>query len=292
MSEADFLRGLAPAKVNLVLEVTGKRPDGYHEIDSILQTLELADRVTLRRSGPSGVLTTGPFAGGVPADDTNLAWRAASELASRCSRSLDGVSISLEKSIPAAGGLGGGASDAATVLRLLKRWWPEASEAAIVDSANAVGSDEAFFLAGGTARIQGRGDFVTPLTPLDRREVVLFVSGIALERKTTRMFAALDEHSFDTGSIAEAFARRPPRRFGSTDVYNAFERVAFAVFDGLADLHAELEARTGEPIRLAGAGPTLFWIGDESGAAAVASAASGRPCTAIRTATARSLWSR
>lgn len=292
MPELDVLTAPAPAKVNLVLEVTGVRPDGYHEIDTILQTLELADTVTISRGDRDGVAVEGPFATGTPADETNLAWGAATALAQRCGRSVEGLGISLRKEIPAAGGLGGGASDAATTLRLLQRWWPEATEAHVRAAAAEVGSDEAFFLVGGTARARGRGEQVTPLPPFERQAVVLFVPPATIERKTARMFAALDQHPFDEGAVVEKFVREFSRSIRAADVYNAFERVAFDVFDGLGALWETLEQRAGVPVRLAGAGPTLFWIGTERDAAHVAGAAAGTPCTAISTFTAESLWRR
>ena len=156
------LRGHAPAKVNLVLEVTGVRPDGYHEIDTVLQTLELCDTVTVQFGGRLGVRVSGPYAAGTPADPTNLAWQAAEGLAAACGRPIADLAISLDKQIPPAGGLGGGASDAATVLRLLGNHW-HVDEPILLDVANRIGSDEAFFLTGGTARATGRGERVTPL---------------------------------------------------------------------------------------------------------------------------------
>ena len=275
----------APAKVNLVLEVTGVRADGFHEIDTVLQTLELADRVDLLLDSEPGVSVSGPFAGGTPADETNLAWRAAAGLARACGESTSGLHIHLEKQIPPAGGLGGGASDAATVLRLLQRAWPAATDALLFDIASGIGSDEAFFLAGGTARARGRGDDVTPLPPLARHGVVLFVPPFTLERKTARMFAALDRHPFDTGAVSDAFVRLESGNVTSADVFNAFERVAFDLFGELAALWEQLEQRIDEPVRLAGAGPTLFWIGSEERAATVAAAALGLACTVIQTAT-------
>lgn len=281
-------RGLtapAPAKVNLVLEVTGVRADGFHEIDTVLQTLELADRVDVALDAEPGVSVSGPFAAGTPADETNLAWRAAAGLGRACGESTERLRIRLEKRIPPAGGLGGGASDAAAVLRLLQQAWPAATDAMLLDVANGIGSDEAFFLTGGTARARGRGEDVTPLAPLGRHGVVLFVPPATLERKTARMFAALDRHPFDTGAVSEAFARRDGGKVTSADVFNAFERVAFDLFDDLAALWEQLEGRIGEPVRLAGAGPTLFWIGSEARAAIVAAAAQGLACTVIETAT-------
>jgi len=287
----EVLRGVAPAKVNLVLEVLGKRGDGYHEIDTILQTLALADEVSITFGTDEGVEVTGPFAAGTPADETNLAWRAARMLADRLGR-RERFRISLDKRIPAAGGLGGGASNAATVLRLLQRRWPDASEELLFELAAAVGSDEAFFLHGGTVRARGRGEVVERLMPLARHGVVLFVPFETIELKTARMFAALSEQPFDDGEVAAAFVRKAPAAFAAEDVYNAFERVAFDVFPGLANLSEDLEQRTGRPVRLAGAGPTLYWIGAMTDARAVAAMAVGAACTIIPTETVDSVWQR
>ena len=286
----EVLHGDAPAKVNLVLEVLGRRPDGYHELDTVLQTLELADRVTVAFGADAGVDVCGPFAAGCPADRTNLAWRAAEALAGLTGRETTGLRITLDKRIPAAGGLGGGASDAATVLRLLQRAWPGVTDAMLLAAAERVGSDEPFFVLGGTVRARGRGEQVTALPPLPTHDVVLFLPLVTIDRKTARMFAALGALPFDDGTVAAGFGERPPGYLRPDDVYNSFERVAFDVFDGLAALWEQLEQRTGVAVRLAGAGPTLFWIGPEGSGAAVARSAAGLPCTVIPTRTAPSLW--
>ncbi|MGI8927309.1 MAG: hypothetical protein ACR2HN_11800, partial [Tepidiformaceae bacterium] len=160
----------------------------------------------------------------------------------------------------------------------------------LLAAAAAVGSDSPFFLAGGTARARGRGERVTPLPTLPRHGVVLFLPPETLELKTVRAFAALALHPYDAGGVTAAFAAASPPAFSSADVHNAFERVAFDLFPGLARLWEALEARTGGPIRLAGAGPTLFWIGPEARTAAIAAAGEGLACTTIPTATAGPLW--
>lgn len=297
------LTAAAPAKINLVLEVLGKREDGYHDIATIMQTLELADRVTLTFGAEPGVTVTGPYAQGTPADESNLAWRAAMRLAEQGGRSLGDVQIVIEKQTPAAAGLGGGASDAATTLRLLVAPEPPAplpagegggrrGEESLVAVANAVGSDVVFFLTGGTALATGRGEIVDALPDLREHGVVLFVPRRTLERKTARMFAALDEMPFDDGSVSAALRMRLPCELRTVDVYNAFERVAFDMFPGLAKLWEELETRIEEPIRLAGAGPTLFWIGPPEEAGGVTARAEGLDCTVISTRTGRSPWRR
>ncbi len=281
----------SPAKINLVLEVLGRREDGYHEVDTIFQTLALGGSVTLEfGSDQPGVFAGGPCSRGVPADESNLAWRAAEELALRAGRQVAGLRIELEKAVPASAGLGSGASDAATTLRLLQREWPNVTDEMVIEAANAVGSDEACFAYGGTVRGTGRGDRVLPLGALGRHGVVLFVPHISLERKTARMFAELSKLPFDNGGIAARWAKDPPHRLGGEDIYNSFERVAFDVFPALAGLWEQLEARLGEPVRMAGAGPTLFWIGHERAARTVAAAVEGLPCDVFPTYTAGSLW--
>jgi 4-diphosphocytidyl-2-C-methyl-D-erythritol kinase len=170
----------------------------------------------------------------------------------------------------------------------------DAPEDVLVESAARVGSDEPFFLVGGTGRGRGRGELVEPLPPLASRAVVLFLSPLNVAHKTARMFEALARQGqFDTGSVtARVSARLTATPIGPDDVYNAFERVAFDVFPGLASLHEQLETRIARPIHLAGAGPTLFWLGDPGARDAVVSVAAGLPCSVIATATAASLWKR
>ncbi|MGK2965838.1 MAG: 4-(cytidine 5'-diphospho)-2-C-methyl-D-erythritol kinase [Tepidiformaceae bacterium] len=279
--------GRAPAKINLVLEVLGRRADGYHEIDTVLQTLELSDGVSIR-PGPPVVEVTGPFAEGTPRDATNLALRALVALRER-GANVPEMTVTLDKRIPPAGGLGGGASDAATVLRLVQALTGCGDEV-LIAAANAVGSDEAALVLGGTVRARGRGDAVEVLPDIEDHGVVLFVPGATIDGKTGRMFGALAGTSFDNGAVAERFAATRSAKLTGLDIYNAFERMAFDVFEGLWRLHEELELRTGEPVRLAGAGPTLFWIGHEDEADTVTARAGDADCRVIRTRTARSLW--
>lgn len=281
----EVLRGRAPAKVNLVLEVLGKRPDGYHAIDTVLQELAFGDEVEMRPSTSMEIVAEGPYAAGTPTDATNLAWRAF-ELAAERAGYTGSAAIRLTKNVPAAGGLGGGASDAACVLRLCRQWMPGLTHADMLAVASQIGSDEAFFLVGGTARATGRGECVEALAPLPRHDVVLFVPQETIAGKTGRLFAALGQTPFDDGSVTRSFVAKHPRAITSLDVFNAFERVAMDVFAGMSGLWQELEERTGEPIRLAGAGPTMFWIGPTGSGRAVAERAAGAPCTVIATATA------
>ncbi len=279
----------ASAKVNLVLEVLGRRPDGYHEVDTLLQTLALADTVSLQLTGGADRLeVSGPLAEAVPLGPDNLALRAVAEL--RRMAAIPAAAIHIHKRVPVAAGLGGGASDAATVLRLLQRDLPGLTESDLLAAANATGSDEAFFLRGGTARATGRGECLSRLPPLPPHDVVLLVPPVRLPGKTAHMFQRLDAHPFDTGGRAPALARSLPRTLTSADLYNPFERVAFDAVPGLAALHAQATRKVGGPVRLAGAGPSLFWIGPPGAGADVASRCRGLECHVILTQTTGSQW--
>ncbi|HUG54375.1 MAG TPA: 4-(cytidine 5'-diphospho)-2-C-methyl-D-erythritol kinase [Vicinamibacteria bacterium] len=168
---AGELRLRSYAKVNLGLEVLGPRLDGYHELRTIFQTIGLHDDVLLRRR-PQGLSVRCDHPA-VPLDDSNLALRAARDL-QRYARVEDGVEIVLTKRIPVAGGLGGGSSNAATVLMGLDRLWRLGlGTAGLHPLARRLGADVPYFLVGGTALGLARGDEVYPLHRQVRAHVVV-----------------------------------------------------------------------------------------------------------------------
>jgi 4-diphosphocytidyl-2-C-methyl-D-erythritol kinase len=287
------LSGPAPAKINLSLDILGPREDGYHELATVLQTLALAGEV---RAGPAPgahdtIAASGPFAEGTPLDDTNFALAALTALRA-LGVAVPPLAVHLVKRVPAAGGLGGGASDAATVLRLVQRAL-DLPDAIVARAAEQVGSDEPALLLGGTVLAEGRGERVTPLPGLPVHGVVLFLPGVQVERKTGRMFAARARiGAWDDGSatrrLTGLFATAPHLTPGMLS--NGFEPVIDALVPGLGALRHAIEQRIGEPVRLAGAGPALFWIGEPERAAAVAEAARGLDCAVVPTETAPSPW--
>ena len=170
------VRVCAPAKINLDLRVLRRRPDGFHEVITILQSIALHD--TLSIAARRGPLTVRCAASAVPADRGNLVWTAAAALWRALGRSGDpaGAGVVIRKRIPAAAGLGGASSDAASALRALRlRWEPSASSRLLEDVAAEVGSDVPFFLRGGTARATGRGERLRRLPALRGCWVVLAV---------------------------------------------------------------------------------------------------------------------
>jgi 4-diphosphocytidyl-2-C-methyl-D-erythritol kinase len=175
------LRVRALAKVNLMLRLIGRRPDGYHEVRTVLQSLALHDALTFTTTrGPLRIETDDPEC---PVDRANLVWGAAERLWRAAGRpgAPRGVTIRIEKRIPARAGLGGGSSDAAAAVRALAAVWRvKAGERELCAVAASLGADVPFFLEGGTVLGTGRGDLLWPLADAPKAWVVLVVPGFGV----------------------------------------------------------------------------------------------------------------
>lgn len=154
-------RVLAPAKVNLFLEILGKRPDGFHEIITVMQAVSLFDVVNVtRRPGDIDIVCD---AEGVPPGRKNIAWRASEAMLHLLSAD-EGVRVEIDKTIPVGRGLGGGSSDAASVILAINRLWDDVLDTEKLEEiAGNLGSDVPFFLHGGTALCRGKGESVSPV---------------------------------------------------------------------------------------------------------------------------------
>ena len=163
----------AHAKVNLDLRVLGTRPDGFHELRTVFQSLDLHDTITCAsRSGPITISCRTP---GVPLDQTNIVWKAAAELWKELGRNGEpcDVKITIKKEIPVQAGLGGGSANAAAALLALARLWGGAPIAFLRELAARIGADVPFFLSGGTALGLGRGEEIYPLVDMPPHWVVI-----------------------------------------------------------------------------------------------------------------------
>jgi 4-diphosphocytidyl-2-C-methyl-D-erythritol kinase len=217
---------LAPAKLTWTLRVTGVRPDGYHLIDAEMVSLDLADRITITPSDTTVISVDGPFADGVPTDGRNL-----------CHRALDlaglRAHVHIDKTIPHGGGLGGGSTDAAAVLR-----WAGVDDAA--DAAR-IGADVPFCLHGGRARVTGIGEVIERLDHIDRT-VTLVVPPLTVS--TPAVYRAWD----DLGG---------PTAAGPNDL----EPAALVVEPALRRWRDLIGDRCGVTPTLAGSGATWFVVG-------------------------------
>ena len=154
------------AKVNLTLDVLGKRPDGYHDLQSVMQTISIRDDVELD-IGTGKPWSLSCSAEGIPEDERNLAWKAAKVFCDKLGKDPNGLSIHITKRIPSGAGLGGGSADAAAVLRALNRFYDSPlSVFALAELGAQVGSDVPFCTLTGTAMVEGRGERLRPLPPM------------------------------------------------------------------------------------------------------------------------------
>jgi 4-diphosphocytidyl-2-C-methyl-D-erythritol kinase len=161
-----------PAKVNLSLRVLGRRHDGYHELDTLFQAIDLEDTLELREASSS--LTLSCDDASVPVDESNLVLRAARLLHERHGRPRAGIAFHLRKAIPVEAGLGGGSSDAAGALLLASEHWGlDLDRRSLAGLGRELGADVPFFFTGGTARGRGRGDEITSLSPLEPGPLLL-----------------------------------------------------------------------------------------------------------------------
>jgi 4-diphosphocytidyl-2-C-methyl-D-erythritol kinase len=187
------LESLSPAKVNLNLAVTGRRADGYHRLVSLMACVDLYDRIRFRFEGSR--ITIKCSATGVPADDTNLAFRAAARFEEALARKGEfarlGLRMDLDKRIPAGAGLGGGSSNAATVLKVLNRHFNHPfSFDELSAIALSLGADVPFFLFGRPAIVTGIGEQLAPYSGLAPFAVLIVFPGLGLS--TAAVYRALN----------------------------------------------------------------------------------------------------
>jgi 4-diphosphocytidyl-2-C-methyl-D-erythritol kinase len=257
--------GLAPAKVNLGLRVLAKRADGFHDLRTRMLAVEVCDRVELSARDEPGVdlALSGPFAQGVPPDARNLAWRAAASLLRLAPPTPPGgIALRLEKQVPAQAGLGGGSSDAATVLlgaSALLGLDPDGAE--VVRAAADLGSDVTFFLAAraqGYALAEGRGERCTPLAlPPADVWIALLVPGLGAS--TAEVYAACrPAPAEDAGDPFEGDASQ-----ALDSLHNDLEPAALEVVPELARWRALLDDAGLDDAafgawRLSGSGSSFF----------------------------------
>lgn len=258
----------AYAKINLSLEVLGKRGDGYHELVSVMQCLTLHDELSFALADDI-TLSCGreELAG-----EANLVLRAARLLREASGTPL-GARIELTKGIPVAAGLGGGSSDAAATLEALHRLWRlRFSRRRLLDLAAALGSDVPFFFYGPTALAYGRGERLRPLRPPQPYSVVLAVPHLGIPEKTRRLYSALTPEYYSDGKATAALAAllAAGRQIDPALMVNTFERIVLRDFPLARACRAALLAAGAPWVRLSGSGPASYtFFEDEAVASAV-----------------------
>ena len=273
-----MIRVDAPAKLNLYLHVTGRRADGYHELDSLVSFTAFGDTLEIAPAEAPALELSGPFASGLEAGD-NLATRAAAALAGKLGRAAH-LRIVLEKRIPVAAGLGGGSADAAALLRGLARLWRLGPEHADIlgEVALGLGADVPVCLHGRAACMAGIGERLSAPPPLPPCAVLLVNPGVPVP--TGRVFAArqgpysgaarIEESPADAGALAALLRERR----------NDLEAPALAEAPAIGRVLARLDGAPGCLLaRMSGSGGTCFGLfaGEAEAAAAARAIARAHP---------------
>jgi 4-diphosphocytidyl-2-C-methyl-D-erythritol kinase len=279
----------AHAKINLHLGILGRRPDGYHEVETVLQTHALHDTLTCDEyDGPFSLSCDRP---GVPVDAANLVWRAAALLAEVTGRgTMADARIRIEKRIPMQAGLGGGSADAAAALLALTRLWQlEVAPRTLHAIAARLGADVPFFLEGGTALGTGRGDELRPLPdfPVSSVLVVMPPCGVPTADAYRWHDARVAARATSAGAAADAGAAaaavgRWPDRPGQWPAWlsrcrNDFEPVVGERLAEVPEAVARLQASGATLAALSGSGAALFGLFASEAAADAAALGFDRP---------------
>lgn len=250
-----------PAKLNLFLEVLGKRPDGYHDLATLMVAVSLFDTLEFKEDASQDITLTlaSPDNLRLSVGPDNLVWRAA-DLLRRRTNHCGGATIRLHKRIPLAAGLAGGSSDAAGTLVGLNRLWRLGlADAELAELGAELGSDVAFFLHGNAAWCTGRGEIVTPLRPGRELWFVLVCPPVGLS--TAAVFKALEPPALphDGTPLREAVERGDVNAIGQR-LFNRLQPVAERLCPEVAELSRDLSQVGAAGCLMSGSGSTLFLL--------------------------------
>lgn len=268
--------GFAPAKVNLYLHVIGRRPDGYHLLDSLVVFAALGDRLTVRADDRLSLAVDGPRGEAVPAGSDNLVLRAAEALRRECGARTPGASIRLTKELPVAGGIGGGSADAAAALRLLHALWrPDLPPERLYAIAAALGSDIPVCLSRRPAFMAGIGERLAPAPALPPAWLVLVNPGVPVP--TGPVFAGLRGFGAPAPALPARIADASALAALLSERRNDLEPPAQGRTPVITTVLAALRRQEGCLIaRMSGSGGTCFGLFATGEAAERAAAAIGR----------------
>ena len=260
----------AYAKINLCLDVTGRRENGSHEIDGVMQSVTLCDEITVSfdANGFTEIVLTAEGNDAMPTDERNLAYKAAARLLEAV-KMTGKVSIHIKKRIPMAGGLAGGSTDCAAVLRGLNRLLPTPlSVSRLCEIGSRLGADVPFCIVGGAMRTQGIGDLLNPVPSMPDCYIVISRKGEGVS--TPWAYGKLDELYENFHGDATRPEANLDRLLSGLDqgdlkgicntVYNIFEPVVSQLQSDVSVLRDEMMKRGALTARMSGSGPSVFGI--------------------------------
>ena len=249
----------AYAKINLYLDITGRRGDGYHLLETIMQTVSLCDDVSisLRNNGEIVLYADNDFSGDIPLDERNIAYKAAKRFYENAPELFTGLEIHLTKSIPSQAGLGGGSADAAAVLRgLYELHGKPLEERQLYDIALSLGADVPFCLLGGAAICHGIGEEMTAVPSMDEGLFILIAKG-GCGISTAAAFREIDRVGFAENRVDEILELYNKKDYSSL-CFNRFEQVT--ALDEIRSLKEKMLDFGAEATCMSGSGSAVFGI--------------------------------
>jgi 4-diphosphocytidyl-2-C-methyl-D-erythritol kinase len=270
----------APAKINLLLHIAGDRPDGFHELVMVMQSIDLADTVTVAERREAGIVLTCDRSD-VPLDQSNLAWKAAELMQQRfpeAAKKQGGLAIDLQKRIPMGAGLAGGSADCAAVLVGIDLLWDLGlTQSDLQTLAAELGSDISFCVSGGTALCTGRGEIIDPLPELDHLYAVLAkyqdlpvptpwayktyrqTFGPTYPATAPELDRRLEQ--LRTGAMMTAIAHRDAARIGA-GLHNDLEKVVLPHYPKVQQLRDAFGKTDSLGVMMSGSGSTVFALAE------------------------------
>lgn len=249
-----------PAKINLFLEVMGLRPDGYHDIDSVMQAIALCDTVTVGLTPGTGKITLTCDHPELPTDRSNIAYRAAESYLNEAGVNGYDVTVDIQKKIPLAAGLAGGSTDAAGVLRAMQEMLGAMTEEALYNLARRLGADVPFCLRSGCCRTEGIGELLTPYPSLTRDAIVIVaIKGEGVSTKEAYRQMDLPREKQSSQEMLCALERRDGGEIAAL-LYNGFESVILPMRPYAAHAKAVMIEEGAAGALMSGSGPSVFGI--------------------------------
>lgn len=249
-----------PAKINLFLEVEGIRPDGYHDIDSVMQAISLCDLVTVRLESGDGRIHLTCNIPDLPTDEGNIAYRAAEAYLKEAEIGGYDVFVEIKKDIPLAAGLAGGSTDAAGVLKAMQEMLGALSQDALYDLARRLGADVPFCLRSGCCRTEGIGEVLTPYPPLCRDAIVVVAKkGEGVSTKEAYRQMDLPRSRQSSAQMLRALERQDGGEIAAL-LYNGFESVILPLRPFAAHAKQVMIGEGAAGALMSGSGPSVFGI--------------------------------
>jgi 4-diphosphocytidyl-2-C-methyl-D-erythritol kinase len=250
----------APAKINLTLDILGKRDDGYHEVEMVMTMVDLSDRLELETLDRDTIIISSPV-GYIPLDEKNHAFQAAKLIKERY-HVKQGVYIHIDKHIPVSAGLGGGSSDAAATLRGLNRLWGLNIPMEELQKIGAeIGSDVPFCVTGGTAIATGRGERLEPIASPPPCWVILAKPAVSVSTaEIYRQFDVKTNREEPKSRLCKQAIENKDFQAMCASLGNMLEQVTMRMYPEVARIKACMEKLGADGVQMSGSGPTVFGL--------------------------------